>query len=115
VGTWEEIVLQMKDDAGEWADGSLEQYMAASARRGRKQTGVAIPATDPESFLRGQRGRGSNPNTALGRFPGLSAPVLQLHRDGQRPIAQREQGDRAREQQALELEIAAPRHLNGED
>ena len=58
VGTWEEIVLQMKDDAGEWADGSLEQYMAVSARRGRKQTGVAIPATDPESFLRGSADAG---------------------------------------------------------
>ncbi len=53
VGTWEEIVRQMKDDAGEWADGSLEQYMAATARRGRRETGMAIPATDPESFIRG--------------------------------------------------------------
>src|SRR5882672_4005855 len=52
VGTWEEIVRQMKDDATEWAGGSLEQYMEASAKRWRKQTGLAIPATDPESFLR---------------------------------------------------------------
>ena len=52
VGTWEEIVRQMKDDAVEWAGGSLEEYMEASAKRWRKQTGVAIPATDPESFLR---------------------------------------------------------------
>jgi len=52
VGTWEEIVRQMKDDAAEWAAGSLEQYMEASAKRWRKQTGLAIPATDPESFLR---------------------------------------------------------------
>src|SRR5439155_1709072 len=51
VGTWEEIVRQMKDDAVEWARGSLEQYMAAVAHRGRKETGVAIPATDPESFI----------------------------------------------------------------
>jgi tetratricopeptide (TPR) repeat protein len=58
VGTWEEIVRQMKDDAGEWAGGSLEQYMAASARRCRKQTGVAIPATDPESFIRGSADAG---------------------------------------------------------
>src|SRR5438876_154917 len=58
VGTWEEIVLQMKDDAGEGADGALEQHTAASARRGRKQTGVAIPATDPESFLRGSADAG---------------------------------------------------------
>ncbi|HTI04162.1 MAG TPA: tetratricopeptide repeat protein [Gemmatimonadales bacterium] len=52
VGTWEEIVRQMKDDAIEWAGGSLEEYMEASAKRWRKQTGVAIPVTDPESFLR---------------------------------------------------------------
>ncbi len=52
VGTWEEIVRQMKDDAIEWAGGSLEEYMEASAKRWRKQTGVTIPATDPESFLR---------------------------------------------------------------
>ena len=52
VGTWEEIVRQMKDDAIEWAGGSLEEYMEASAKRWRKQTGLAIPATDPESFLR---------------------------------------------------------------
>jgi tetratricopeptide (TPR) repeat protein len=58
VGTWEEIVWQMKDDAAEWADGSLEEYMAASARRGHQQTGVAIPATDPESFIKGSADAG---------------------------------------------------------
>jgi Tfp pilus assembly protein PilF len=52
VGTWEEIVRQMKDDAAEWAGGSLEAYMEASAKRWLKQTGVAIPATSPEAFLR---------------------------------------------------------------
>ncbi len=58
VGTWEEIVRQMKDDAEEWARGSLEQFMAAIAHRGRKETGVAIPATDPESFIRGSADAG---------------------------------------------------------
>jgi tetratricopeptide (TPR) repeat protein len=53
VGTWEEIVLQMKDDAAGWTDGSLEAFMAASAQQGRRQTGIAIPATDPESFVIG--------------------------------------------------------------
>jgi tetratricopeptide (TPR) repeat protein len=53
VGTWDEIVRQMKDDAAEWAEGSVEAYMAASAQRARKQTGIAIPATDAESFIRG--------------------------------------------------------------
>src|SRR3989449_7269007 len=58
VGTWEEIVRQMKDDAAEWARGSLEQYMVAVAHRGRKETGVAIPATGPESFIRGSADAG---------------------------------------------------------
>jgi tetratricopeptide (TPR) repeat protein len=53
VGTWDEIVRQMKDDAAEWADASVEDYMAASARRGRRQTGAAIPTTSAESFIRG--------------------------------------------------------------
>ncbi|HVH08549.1 MAG TPA: tetratricopeptide repeat protein [Gemmatimonadales bacterium] len=58
VGTWEEIVRQMKDDTREWARGSLEQYMAALAARGHLETGVAIPASDPESFLRGSADAG---------------------------------------------------------
>ncbi|MGH7529070.1 MAG: tetratricopeptide repeat protein [Gemmatimonadales bacterium] len=58
VGTWEEIVRQMKDDAAEWAGGSLEEYMEASAKRWRNQTGLAIPVTDPESFLRAGAGAG---------------------------------------------------------
>jgi hypothetical protein len=32
--------------------------MAASARRGHEQTGIAIPATDPESFIRGSADAG---------------------------------------------------------
>jgi len=58
VGTWEEIVRQMKDDAEGWSSGTLAQYMAASAQRGRRQTGVAIPDTDAESFIRGSAGAG---------------------------------------------------------
>ncbi len=53
VGTWEEIVRQMRDDAAEWVGGSLRAYMEASAQRGLRQTGIAIPATDAESFIRG--------------------------------------------------------------
>jgi Tfp pilus assembly protein PilF len=53
VGTWDEIVRQMKDDTVEWAGGSVADYMAARARLGRRETGVAIPATDAESFIRG--------------------------------------------------------------
>jgi hypothetical protein len=52
-GTWEEIVRQMKGDTAGWADGSLEDFMLATAQQGHRQTGVAIPATDPESFIKG--------------------------------------------------------------
>ncbi len=58
IGSWEQIVRQMKDDAVEWADGSIEEYMAASAQRGRRRTGVAIPTTDAESFIRGSADAG---------------------------------------------------------
>src|SRR3989449_9927014 len=47
VGTWEEIVRQMKDEAVGWADGSVEGYMAASGLGGRKHTGTGIPAPHP--------------------------------------------------------------------
>jgi len=57
-GTWEEIVRQMHAAAGPGTGESLQEYMTASALRGRRQTGVAIPATDPESFLRGSADAG---------------------------------------------------------
>ena len=56
VGTWEEIVRQMKDAAGQWAAGSVEDYMAASARLGRQETGKLYP---------GQCGCGPAPHPVL--------------------------------------------------
>lgn len=55
-GTWEEIVLQMRDqkDAGL----PLEQYMATEARRGYGMTGIEIPWRDAESFIRGSANAG---------------------------------------------------------
>jgi hypothetical protein len=48
----------MKDDTAEWAGGSLQDYMAASARLGRRETGVVIPVTDAESFIKGSADAG---------------------------------------------------------
>src|SRR5438046_7611272 len=64
VGTWEEIVRQMKDDAAEWARSSLEQYMVGGApgtqgdrrRHSRDRSGELHPR---------KRGRGATPHTAL--------------------------------------------------
>jgi Tfp pilus assembly protein PilF len=52
-GSWEEILLQMKAADREWAQGSLIDFMASHARRGQAETGVVIPTTDAEAFIRG--------------------------------------------------------------
>ncbi|MGE0353300.1 MAG: tetratricopeptide repeat protein [Gemmatimonadales bacterium] len=51
-GTWDEILLQMKDADTEWAAASLAEFMLIQAERGRAETGVIIPTTDPETFIR---------------------------------------------------------------
>jgi tetratricopeptide (TPR) repeat protein len=52
-GNWEEILLQMKAADREWAHGSLSDFMISLARRGHAETGVVIPTTDAEAFIRG--------------------------------------------------------------
>jgi tetratricopeptide (TPR) repeat protein len=52
-GTWEEILDQMKDAEPEYADAPMHEFMAGLARRGRTETGVVIPTTDAEAFIRG--------------------------------------------------------------
>ena len=52
-GNWEEILLQMKEADRDWATGSLTDFMASLARRGQAETGVVIPTTDAEAFIRG--------------------------------------------------------------
>ena len=52
-GTWEEILDQMKDSEPEYADAPMQEFMASLARRGRTETGIVIPTTDAEAFIRG--------------------------------------------------------------
>ena len=52
-GTWEEILLQLKETDGAAGNQSLEEFMALLARRGKEETGVVIPLTDPEAFIKG--------------------------------------------------------------
>lgn len=52
-GTWEEILLQFKDSQADWVDATLGEFMAGLAQQGRAETGVVIPVTDAESFIRG--------------------------------------------------------------
>jgi tetratricopeptide (TPR) repeat protein len=58
MGTWEDIVRQMMRDADGTSDGSLERFMHTTAQQGHRRTGIAIPATDPESFLKGSADAG---------------------------------------------------------
>jgi tetratricopeptide (TPR) repeat protein len=57
-GTWEEIVLQMKMDDRELSDASVKQYMAEASLRSTTETGVVIPVSDAESFIRGAAAAG---------------------------------------------------------
>jgi tetratricopeptide (TPR) repeat protein len=53
IGTWDEIVLGMRDRDVTYVGRTIEEFLLGAAARGRALTGVAIPATDAESFLRG--------------------------------------------------------------
>jgi Flp pilus assembly protein TadD len=52
-GNWDEILLQMKAADRDGAQGSLSDFMASLARRGQAETGIVIPTTDAEAFIRG--------------------------------------------------------------
>ena len=52
-GTWDEIVVRMRDTAPTAAERTVQEFMQAEARRGFSLTGRLIPAGDAESFLRG--------------------------------------------------------------
>ncbi len=52
-GSWDEILGQMKAAEPEFRDASMHDFMASLARRGRTETGIVIPITNAEAFIRG--------------------------------------------------------------
>ena len=56
-GSWEEIVLRMRDMQGDPTN-TMEDFMRRVARRGFRETGVQIPTHDAESFIRGSADAG---------------------------------------------------------
>ena len=56
-GSWEEIVLHMRDMLGDPTH-TMEDFMRRAARRGFRETGVQIPSSDAESFIRGSADAG---------------------------------------------------------
>jgi Flp pilus assembly protein TadD len=57
-GTWEDIVARMRDDDATFSGRPIEEYLADAAARATALTGVSVPATDPESFIRGSADAG---------------------------------------------------------
>jgi hypothetical protein len=56
-GSWEEIVLRMRDALGDPTH-TMEDFMRRAARRGFRETGVQIPTNDAESFIKGSADAG---------------------------------------------------------
>lgn len=52
-GSWDELLLQLQAVEGAWADNTLTEFMQSYAQRGATETGVRIPLTGAEAFLRG--------------------------------------------------------------
>ena len=52
-GTWDEILTQLKASDRFAATQSVAEFMAGQAERGRHETGIVIPITDAEAFIRG--------------------------------------------------------------
>jgi tetratricopeptide (TPR) repeat protein len=57
-GTWEGIVERMRDDDAALSGRPIEEFLAEAAARATALTGVRIPATDAESFIRGSADAG---------------------------------------------------------
>jgi len=52
-GSWADIVRKMRDASGGYRGQSMAAFMNAEARRAFEHSGVRIPTSDPESFIRG--------------------------------------------------------------
>lgn len=52
-GSWDEILVQMKESEDSAEHFTLLDFMARHARRGQTETGVVIPLTSAEAFIRG--------------------------------------------------------------
>ena len=57
-GSWDRIVRAMKESNALMQGRSVQEFMATEARRGFSLTGVKIPTSDAESFLRGSADAG---------------------------------------------------------
>ena len=52
-GTWDELLFQLQAIEGAWPGGTVTEFMQSFAQRGQAETGVRIPLSSAEAFLRG--------------------------------------------------------------
>ncbi|MES2305457.1 MAG: tetratricopeptide repeat protein [Gemmatimonadota bacterium] len=57
-GSWDDLLMHLQTVEGAWADGTLLEFMQAFAQRGTAETGVSIPVTSAEAFIRGSADAG---------------------------------------------------------
>ena len=58
IGTWEEIVAEMRDNDDAFSGRPIREFLEEAAARASALTGIKVPATDAESFLRGSADAG---------------------------------------------------------
>jgi Tfp pilus assembly protein PilF len=58
VGSWDQIVREMRDGNKQWAGRTVQEFMHNEARRGYSLTGIMIPTHNAESFIRGSADAG---------------------------------------------------------
>jgi Tfp pilus assembly protein PilF len=58
VGSWDQIVREMRDANKQWAGRTVQEFMHNEARRGYSLTGIMIPTHNAESFIRGSADAG---------------------------------------------------------
>lgn len=57
-GSWDDLLFQLQAVEGAWPDGTITEFMQSFAERGQVETGVRIPVTGAEAFLRGSAAAG---------------------------------------------------------
>ena len=58
IGTWEEIVAEMRDNDDAFSGRPIREFLEEAAARASALTGIKVPATDAESFIRGSADAG---------------------------------------------------------
>jgi Tfp pilus assembly protein PilF len=58
IGSWDQIVREMRDANKQWAGRTVQEFMHNEARRGYSLTGIMIPTHNAESFIRGSADAG---------------------------------------------------------